>query len=385
MGEAACEFCGVAKAVVYCKSDSAALCLQCDGYIHSANALSRRHPRSLLCDTCASRAAAVRCLDRGLSLCHACSAASTAAADRLRRVDLGIYDGCPSQSDLSKLWPTVFDNCDSELVMNSTLLVSGGGVVPDVKFGPWAVVPPAPPPQVSLSSGGNQRLSRASCRDQLSFLSQGSPLEQDLATRETEDLHDMDGIGLCFESGYGIFGNNLTSRPNSSREDEGIASILMENNISVSKPNRAHIESSPLEASSTFPPPMSANASSIMMNPSASLGFTSGQLQPPLSLAISSITGESNASEYQDCGLSPLFLTGESPWDSNLEPCCPQARDKAKMRYNEKKKTRTFGKQIRYASRKARADSRKRIKGRFVKAGESLEHDEPGGSGTRDF
>ncbi|GER31587.1 CONSTANS-like zinc finger protein [Striga asiatica] len=380
MGEPVCEFCGVAKAVVYCKSDSAALCLQCDGYIHSANALSRRHARSLLCDTCASRAAAVRCLDGGLSLCHACSAASTAAADRRRRVDLGIYDGCPSQSDLSKLWPMVFDGCASELAMNSALSVSGGGVASNVKFGPWAVVPPAPPlqpPQVSLSCGGNQKLSRAFGRDQLSFLSQGSPLEQDLGTRETEGLHDMDGIGLSFESSYDIFGNNLTSHPNSNREDEGIASILLENNMSVSKPNSTHIES-PLEVSSTFPPP-------ILMNPSASLGFTSGQLQSPLSLAISSITGESNASEYQDCGLSPLFLTGESPWDSNLEPCCPQARHKAKMRYNEKKKTRTFGKQIRYASRKARADSRKRIKGRFVKAGEFLEHDEPGGSGTRDF
>lgn len=34
-----------------------------------------------------------------------------------------------------------------------------------------------------------------------------------------------------------------------------------------------------------------------------------------------------------------------------------------------------FGKKIRYASRKARADTRKRVKGRFVKAGEAYDYD----------
>lgn len=35
----------------------------------------------------------------------------------------------------------------------------------------------------------------------------------------------------------------------------------------------------------------------------------------------------------------------------------------------------SFSKQIRYASRKARADTRKRVKGRFVKAGEAYDYD----------
>lgn len=35
----------------------------------------------------------------------------------------------------------------------------------------------------------------------------------------------------------------------------------------------------------------------------------------------------------------------------------------------------SFGKQIRYASRKARADTRKRVKGRFVKAGDNYDYD----------
>lgn len=43
-------------------------------------------------------------------------------------------------------------------------------------------------------------------------------------------------------------------------------------------------------------------------------------------------------------------------------------RGDAMLRYKEKKKTRRYDKQIRYESRKARADTRKRVRGRFVKA-----------------
>lgn len=43
-------------------------------------------------------------------------------------------------------------------------------------------------------------------------------------------------------------------------------------------------------------------------------------------------------------------------------------RDHALLRYKEKRKNRRYDKHIRYQSRKVRADTRKRVKGRFVKA-----------------
>lgn len=78
-------------------------------------------------------------------------------------------------------------------------------------------------------------------------------------------------------------------------------------------------------------------------NSNINLSFPSPQVS--ISLSVSNLTGESNAADYQDyqdCGVSPILLTGESPWDSNLETSSPQARDKAKMRYNEKKKSRMY-------------------------------------------
>lgn len=50
-----------------------------------------------------------------------------------------------------------------------------------------------------------------------------------------------------------------------------------------------------------------------------------------------------------------------------------QNRGNAMLRYREKKKTRRYDKHIRYESRKARADTRLRVKGRFVKS--SVEND----------
>ncbi|PNX99011.1 zinc finger protein CONSTANS-like 14-like, partial [Trifolium pratense] len=55
-----------------------------------------------------------------------------------------------------------------------------------------------------------------------------------------------------------------------------------------------------------------------------------------------------------------------------------QARNRgdAMLRYKEKKKTRRFDKHIRYESRKARADTRKRVRGRFVKASDTSDNQE---------
>lgn len=72
-----------------------------------------------------------------------------------------------------------------------------------------------------------------------------------------------------------------------------------------------------------------------------------------------------------------MLRMGEPPW----HPACPEnpmsstSRSDAVLRYKEKKKTRQFEKRVRYVSRKARADSRRRVKGRFVKAGDAYDYD----------
>ncbi|XP_008803867.2 histone H3.v1-like [Phoenix dactylifera] len=70
-----CELCE-REARMYCESDQASLCWECDAKVHAANFLVARHSRTLLCRTCQSptpwRAAGAR-LGPTVSICDRCS------------------------------------------------------------------------------------------------------------------------------------------------------------------------------------------------------------------------------------------------------------------------------------------------------------------------
>lgn len=53
--------------------------------------------------------------------------------------------------------------------------------------------------------------------------------------------------------------------------------------------------------------------------------------------------------------------------NAEMQPRPPQARKELLTRYYEKGKRRLHGDEIRYPARKARAEARKRVKGRFVR------------------
>lgn len=101
--ERRCEFCKEAKAVVFCKSDTAHLCLTCDAKVHSANALSYRHPRTLVCESCRSQPAFVRCFDHRAFMCQSCDITHHLSLDHHKKL-VSCYVGCPSAKDLAELW-----------------------------------------------------------------------------------------------------------------------------------------------------------------------------------------------------------------------------------------------------------------------------------------
>ncbi|GKV11501.1 hypothetical protein SLEP1_g22758 [Rubroshorea leprosula] len=454
--EPMCDFCGGVKAVVYCKSDLARLCFNCDVCVHSANLLSRRHARSLLCDKCNAQPAMVRCMDEKLSLCQGCDWNGNGCLSLgHRRQTLNCFTGCPSTAEFARIlssaletslmdsfdagWPSntlpvnencivseqreskgsfrsvnencffpeergnkgsfgpVYENCivyESEQRENKGSVGLVATELNDLescpKLEPWlessSVVPQNP-----------NYMSYSFCRDQVTLFPEETnmPLDcsdiKDLKLPGGDDICEglsIDNVPLNFGTGDQIFGCSQ-DHPRYQLEDVETDCLLREKNLSVpesSGPILNALEaslsgqqdwlafpSSGVGISASLTQAMFGSSSCTFMNPSCnrniSLGFPSGQV-PSNMLSLSNINGESSAADYQDCGPSPVFLTADSPWELNLETSCPRARDKAKMRYKEKKKTRRFGKQIRYATRKARADTRKRVKGRFVKAGE---------------
>lgn len=74
----------------------------------------------------------------------------------------------------------------------------------------------------------------------------------------------------------------------------------------------------------------------------------------------------------------PIKLLPCSPLPQ-MAPQFPMYREAKVLKYREKRKARKFEKIVRYASRKAYAEMRPRIKGRFVKRPDA-EHKPPDGS-----
>lgn len=98
-----CEFCMALRPIVYCKSDAARLCLSCDAKVHSANALSNRHPRTLVCEACRRRPVYVQCFNHEMFLCRSCDNSHHASSQHQKKV-VRSYVGCPSALDLAALW-----------------------------------------------------------------------------------------------------------------------------------------------------------------------------------------------------------------------------------------------------------------------------------------
>lgn len=223
------------------------------------------------------------------------------------------------------------------------------------------------------------------------------PHMQDLGVCEDGDPFNdfnMSDVDLTFENYEDIFAGSQDQSV-SLFGDVGAACSSTEMNDSFAD-SSDHIESAPKASSvspvgcvlpsSHFPGPVgttypvSGTSVQGMLGPSRcgdiSMGFSARKPHSSLSLSLSGHSGESSAADYQDCSVSTRCLKGDPPWGpTSPESVFSQARGNAMMRYKEKKKLRMFEKRIRYASRKARADVRKRVKGRFVKAGEAYDYD----------
>lgn len=159
--------------MVYCKSDAARLCLQCDGRIHSANTLSCSHLRSLVCDKCGSQAAVFRCLADEMTLCQLCHFSSCCLGHGHPRVKLSFYKGCPSPAEFSTILSLVLNGGRGSLsgrVATNRL----NKIAYSVKFRQLGIVP-HPPHFPSRYMSRDQRL-RSFKRAQTPFLCQESTL-----------------------------------------------------------------------------------------------------------------------------------------------------------------------------------------------------------------
>lgn len=97
----ACDHCNQETAILYCRADSAKLCVACDQHVHSANPLSLKHIRSQICDNCASQPVAVHCVSDNLMLCIECDSDAHSSVTNHRRESVQGFSGCPAPAQLA--------------------------------------------------------------------------------------------------------------------------------------------------------------------------------------------------------------------------------------------------------------------------------------------
>lgn len=80
-----CDSCKSAAAAVFCRPDSAFLCLACDAKIQCANKVASRHERVWICEVCEQAPVAVTCKADAAALCVTCDADIHSANPLARR------------------------------------------------------------------------------------------------------------------------------------------------------------------------------------------------------------------------------------------------------------------------------------------------------------
>ncbi|PHT51839.1 hypothetical protein CQW23_06301 [Capsicum baccatum] len=398
-----CEYCGEQRSIVYCRSDAACLCLSCDRNVHSANALSQRHSRTLICERCNSQPAVVRCIEERTSLCQNCDwsghASSSSGSTMHKRQALSSYTGCPSAAELSNIWsfllddPSVGDTCEQRMgSMSINDNRPRDGQDPQGKDNSQNVFAAVEVSEMNISDKSNLLMESSmptfdnklpNLEPPIGSSSKGFYMGAKGSSLFEEDPYCdnliMDSVDMGIQNYEELFGDSL-NYPDELFENENFDCFFEMKDVKGTDsscqdiPNAA--EGSAIARVNTVHPTCSdaASADSVMSCKTDSILYFARQS----SLSVSKKTGECSTGDYQDCGVSPMLLMGEPP------PWCPPgpeisspstSRSNAVLRYKEKKKTRKFDKRVRYVSRKARADVRRRVKGRFIKAGDAYDYD----------
>ncbi|KAF0907749.1 hypothetical protein E2562_020491 [Oryza meyeriana var. granulata] len=356
-----CDFCGGLAAVVYCRADSARLCLPCDRHVHGANTVSTRHGRAPLCSACRAAAAAFRRSARFLcSNCDFERHRGDAGDDAPRgepplhdRATVEGYTGCPSIVELAAILGVVGDYSDKpagdgwwSTWEEPQVLSLDDVIVPTTScHGLQPLLTPSSPENRNSPDG---ELDGEVLR-QLGELTKSEAAQTAFVGVEATGDQLPPWASPEFTSGYGDFGTEA------SHEAVSTTVPSCEHETWVSTDCTDPTDASKMEIAREEVPPSSS------AEPCLSLFVEISDICPSMSYSSNGVDNGSHDPA------TPALPTQALPNKGVYDIAYPD-RGTVISRYKEKRKNRRFDKQIRYESRKARADGRLRIKGRFAKS-----------------
>ncbi|XP_065861283.1 zinc finger protein CONSTANS-LIKE 13 [Euphorbia lathyris] len=365
-----CDYCNQSVALLYCRADSARLCISCDRDVHSTNQLFSKHTRSLLCDGCHSSPASIFCQTHHSVFCQNCDwethnfSLSNPVHNR-RPIDG--FTACPSATDLLTILgfedlgdkkslfftedPNAFahsalddssftDGCLDLLLWQTPTISSFDDLIvsTDTPENYQALgVPPLPKNRNAICGQHEEEVLH-----QLRKLARSEP-DSNFETLDKEPVN-------MFRPSAAE--QNMRPRDIYTGYDSDLAPI----SLPTYEDNIFHWLNDPGEAGN-----QACHASTLTRK-----DLDGSPIVPD---KLSNIDSLSHANGSQELEAQYLVPTAALPLypKVGLHDINSQERDSAISRYKEKKKSRRYDKHIRYVSRKVRAESRTRIKGRFAK------------------
>ncbi|XP_071711274.1 zinc finger protein CONSTANS-LIKE 2-like [Rutidosis leptorrhynchoides] len=328
-----CETCRSSPSTIYCEADSAFLCNRCDTTIHVANQLSSRHKRVWVCEACEEAPAAFLCKADAASLCTNCDKVIHSAnplSQRHHRVPVmpvsGLVDG------------TIDDQDEDEAA--SWLLFDG-------------------PVKNGQDENGD---TNAFLFDEERSVDEYLNLFEYTSCQESNFSEDHQCNNMQFDSEYKYSKYmNDASHNNNDNIQQYADSVVPVQFGEIKKHHQFHQQN---YQNNKFEFGLDYETSNSGYRYPASLGLSASKSSLDVRVVPeSTITDFSISNPRTPQGTIALFSnfiqmpTQDTPID----------RKARVLRYMEKKKTRKFEKTIRYASRKAYAETRPRVKGRFAK------------------
>uniref|UniRef100_A0A5B6ZXX5 Putative zinc finger protein CONSTANS-LIKE 5 n=1 Tax=Davidia involucrata TaxID=16924 RepID=A0A5B6ZXX5_DAVIN len=322
-----CDSCKLGAAALFCRADSAFLCMGCDSKIHGANRLASRHERVWMCEVCEQAPASVTCKADAAALCVTC--------------DRDIHSANPLARRHERV-PVVpfYDTEDS--VVKSTATDDKHH---HNKNGADAQPPPPPPSWIDLPNP-NAKLLSTDVPDMkpIDFL-----------------LSDSDQF-LDFDCPISLRTHFQQEHHNSAATDSVVPIQTLKHPPPQTQLMDDHSPNNCFEIDFTQSKLTSYNNSYTAQSLSQSVSSSDlGVVPDGSSMSDISYPFGRNMNNNIDLNGSINAPLNQASQLSGLD------REARVLRYREKRKNRKFEKTIRYASRKAYAETRPRIKGRFAK------------------
>ncbi|KAG1364100.1 zinc finger protein CONSTANS-LIKE 4 [Cocos nucifera] len=308
-----CDSCKGSPALLFCRADTAYLCGTCDARVHGANKLASRHERVWMCEVCEQAPASVTCKADAAALCVSC--------------DADIHSANPLARRHERVPVVAFLEPAASALKSAAAAAGGGGFLfkgadhcdeeNEAEAASWLLPEPIPPnPTLKVGTMEAPELKAADY-----FFSDVDPyLDLDYASSMDARFHPTDSVVPVHAKAVGG-----TPPPPFLASDGG--------DSTRSKPSYSSYTAHSLSHS--------VSSSEVGVVPDGSCGGGVG--------AMADVT-------------NPYGGAGRAG-----NPAAQMDREARVMRYREKRKNRRFEKTIRYASRKAYAETRPRIKGRFAK------------------